>query len=198
MLRRVTPVAVCSALLMLLALLSGCGSLSGTNEGGYITGDGQALEYPAGKRGEPVSLSGTTHTGDQLNLADVTAKAVVVNVWWSGCGPCRTEMPMLQSLSGELAGTAEFVGINIRDNSRESGLAFERDLGVTYPSIYSPDGRALLGFHRRLPAALPVTVVLDAERRIAGMVSGPIPSELTLTDLVECAADSNACGSTDG
>ncbi|WP_368736852.1 TlpA family protein disulfide reductase, partial [Bradyrhizobium sp. NBAIM08] len=57
---------------------------------------------------------------------------VVVNVWWSGCAPCRVEAPMLVDAADELAGDATIVGIDIR-NSRDDGLAFERGLGIPYP-----------------------------------------------------------------
>ena len=182
----------------LLGALAGCSGLSATNEGSYISGDGQVVEYPAAHRGEPVELTGRTLTGEDYDLASTRGKVTVVNIWWSLCGPCRSEMPMLQQAADELAGKAAFLGINSRDNSADLGLAFERDLGVTYPSLYSPDGRALLAFHRKLPAALPVTVVLDAEGRIAALVNGPVPSKQTLVDVVECAADATACGSRDG
>jgi thiol-disulfide isomerase/thioredoxin len=183
--------------LLLAALLavSGCSGLSGTNQGGYITGDGTTTVWSPDDRGTPVELTGRTLDGQTVDLADLRGKPVVVNVWWSGCGPCRTEMPLLQQASTELAGKAAFLGINTRDSSPDNGLAFERSVGATYPSIYAPDGRALLAFPG-LPRPLPSTVVLDAEGRIAATISGPIPSKLTLTELVGCATSGSAehCG----
>ena len=183
------------ALLLLAALLTlvtaGCSGLSGTNSGGYITGDGTTTAWAPADRGRPIELTGTTLDGKLLDLAAYRGKPVVVNVWWSGCGPCRTEMPLLQQTSRELAGKAAFLGINTRDNSADNGLAFERSVGAAYPSIYAPDGRALLAFPG-LPRPLPSTVVLDAEGRVSATISGPIPSRLTLTQLVDCAASDTA------
>jgi len=178
-------------LLLLAALVAGCSSLSGTNKGGYITGDGTTTQWAPHDRGAPVELTGTTLDGKKVDLADLRGKPAVVNVWWSGCGPCRAEMPLLQQASTELAGTAAFLGINTRDGSAENGLAFERSVGAAYPSIYAPDGRALLAFPG-LPRSLPSTVVLDGQGRISAMISGPIPSKLTLTELVQCAASDAA------
>ncbi|GAB7005885.1 hypothetical protein JCM18899A_33580 [Nocardioides sp. AN3] len=186
MLRRLPPV-----LLLLALVVSGCQSLSGTNAGGYITGDGQVTTWAPKDRGAPVELSGTTLDGKKLNLADYRGKPVVVNIWWSGCGPCRTEMPLLQQASDDLAGKATFVGINTRDNSADNGLAFERSVGATYPSFYAPDGRALLAFHS-VPRPTPSTVILDPEGRMSATISGAVPSKLTLTDLVDCAASASA------
>lgn len=181
--------------LLLLALLlpaaAGCSSLSGTNQGGYITGDGTTTLWGPDHRGTPVELTGRTLDGQSVDLADLRGKVAVVNVWWSGCGPCRAEMPLLQQASTELAGKAAFLGINTRDGSAENGLAFERSIGATYPSIYAPDGRALLAFPG-LPRSLPSTVILDAQGRVSAMIAGPIPSKLQLTELVDCAASDTA------
>ena len=185
MLRRLLP-------LVLLALVAaGCSSLSGTNKGGYITGDGETTAWAPDKRGTPLELTGKTLDGKPVDLADYRGKPVVVNVWWSGCGPCRTEMPLLQEASSELAGKAAFLGINTRDNSADNGLAFERSVGASYPSVYAPDGRALLAFPG-LAQTLPQTIVLDGQGRMSAIISGPIPSKLTVTQLVECAISDSA------
>ena len=185
MLRRLLPI------LLLALVAAGCSSLTGTNEGGYITGDGTTTAWSPGERGTPVELTGTTLDGKDVDLADYRGKPVVVNVWWSGCGPCRREMPLLQQASSELSGEARFLGINTRDSSPDNGLAFERSVGAAYPSIYAPDGRALLAFPN-LPRPLPSTVVLDAQGRISATISGPVPSKLTITQLVECATSAAA------
>jgi thiol-disulfide isomerase/thioredoxin len=178
--------------LLLSALAcAGCSSLSGTNQGGYITGDGQVTAWAPGDRGKPVALSGTTLDGKALDLAAYRGKPVVVNVWWSGCGDCITEMPLLQQASQELSGSATFLGVNTRDNSAANGQAFERSVGATYPSFYAPNGQALLAFPG-LPRSTPSTVVLDPQGRISATVSGAIPSKLTITQLVGCAASASA------
>ena len=69
-------------------------------------------------------------------------------------------------------------GINIRDTSASPGRAFVRELEVPYPSIYSPDGRALLAFSGTLsPNSVPSIVVLDARagspRRSSASCPGP-------------------------
>lgn len=176
---------------VLMLPLTACGGLSGTNQGGYITGDGSIVTWAPDKRGAPVEFSGTTLDGQRYDVSAMRGKPVVVNVWWEGCGPCKTEMPMLQEASQELAGHAGFVGINTRDTSISTAQAFQRNTGVTYPSIYSPDGKVLLAI-QVLPRSTPSTVILDGEGRIAATLSGPIPSRLTLTSLVECAASDSA------
>ncbi len=165
-------------------LLVGCSSLQGTGDKGYIAGEGVVTEIAAAQRGAPVQLAGESLSGEPLDLADHRGQVVVVNTWWSGCAPCRTEMPMLVEADGELE--AEFVGINIRDASPQQGRAFERNLGVDYPSLYEPGGEALLAFSGRVSLnSIPTTAVLDREGRVAAVISGPIPSKLTLIEVVE-------------
>ena len=167
-------------------LLAGCSSLDGTNEGGYIPGDGQILQIAVADRDDPITLTGTSLTGEAIDSTSYAGKPLVINVWWSGCGPCRTEMPMLVAAEKELAGTASFLGIDIRDLSDDAAIAFARAKGVDYPSIYDPKGNSLLAFEGKVsPRSPTTTVILDAEGRVAAVISGPIPSQLTLTELVK-------------
>lgn len=173
-----------------LLLVAGCSSLSGTGDKGYITGEGVPTEVKAVDRGSPVDLTGTDLDGKPVDLADLRGKPVVVNVWWSQCPPCRVEQPDLNEAAAELGDRATFIGLNIRDSSVDPALSYARGFDVPYPSIYSPDGSALLAFSGTLnPRSIPSTVVLDAEGRIAASVQGRLPTPTTLVDLVEGASD---------
>lgn len=141
------------------------------------------------ERGEPVELSGEDLRGDPISLADLRGEVAVVNVWWSACPPCRTEMPHLVSAAEQTQGDAAFVGINIRDSSVEQAQSFVRSFDVTYPSFYDPSGKALLAFAGTLsPRSIPSTVVLDRKGRVAAAVIGALPSEQTLVDIVDQVA----------
>ena len=167
-------------------LLSGCSDFAGTGDLDYVPGKGNVTEVALGDREDPVEVSGDTVQGDRLDLADLRGQVVVVNVWWSLCGPCRTEMPMLVEAEADLpADETAFVGINIRDAAPENAAAFERDLGVDYPSIYDPGSETLDEFGRYRPSSMPSTAILDRDGRVAALISGAIPSRSTLTTLVE-------------
>lgn len=147
--------------------------------------DQPVSEYPTADRGAPVELAGTTLTGEHLDLADLSGQVLVINVWGSWCAPCRTEAPVLAELSGRYAdrGVA-FVGVNVKDN-RAAALAFEQTYGIIYPSIEDRDGQAILALSRHVPApAVPVTLVLDTEGRVAARVLGAV-REATLRALLD-------------
>ena len=171
-------------------MLAGCSGLGGTDGVGYITGDGAPTEIEPAERGPVIALAGEDLDGNELDLADLRGQPVVINVWWSACPPCRVEQPDLNDAADELGERASFVGINIRDASADQALAYVRSFDVEYPSIYSPDGKALLPFSGTLsPRSIPSTLVLDAEGRIAASVIGRMPSQQTLVSLVEKVLD---------
>jgi thiol-disulfide isomerase/thioredoxin len=172
-----------------LLVLSGCAGLEGTGDKGYITGAGEITQVAPAERGEPVELTGEDLDGDRMSLTELRGEVAVVNVWWSACPPCRTEMPHLVDAAEETSKDAAFVGINIRDSSVDQAKAFVRTFDVPWPSFYDPSGEALLPFAGRLsPRSIPSTVVLDRDGRIAATVIGAIPSEQTLVDIVEQVA----------
>jgi len=167
----------------LLVVLGGCG-LSGTNSDGYVPGDGNLISYAAADRGAPVELSGKTLQGKSYDVSAARGKVVVVNIWGSWCGPCVREAPLLEKAHQRLGDKVAFVGIDVRDTSGDA-QAFERGNKISYPSIYSADGKALLSFKGKVPTKQPSTVLLDPQGRVAGIFSGPVPSTLTLVEAVQ-------------
>jgi thiol-disulfide isomerase/thioredoxin len=178
-----------AALACLLAL-TGCSSMSGTGDTGFVTGDGTVSEVASAQRGSAVTLEGTDLDGQDLDLAGLRGKPVVVVVWGSWCTPCRAEAPDVVAAAARLKGEAHFVGVNIRDPSTSQARSFVRRFEVPYPSFYSPDGRALLAFRGTLtPNSIPSFVVLDADGRVAASIIGVLPSTTTLVDLGGEVAD---------
>lgn len=173
------------AVLLLSAVTSACGGTS-TGDKGYVDGQGIVTRLTAGERKVPGDVSGTTLTGEDLSLKEYAGKVVVLNVWGSWCAECRQEARSLAGAARELQKDGVvFVGVNTKDSSPDQGLAFEKRYDVPYPSFYDPSGRTLLAFHGTLiPSAIPSTVVLDADGRVAASIQGKIPSQQTLVDLV--------------
>ena len=188
-----------AAALGCLLLLTGCSSLQGTGDKGFYTGDGGVNVVKAVDRGDPVELTGTDLDGNPIDLADYRGKPVVITVWGSWCGPCRAEAPDVVATANELGDRAQFVGINLRDPSTTSSKAFVRNFDVPYPSVFSPDGKAMLQFQGTLgPNSIPSFVVLDAEGRVAASILGTLPSQQTLVDLVSDVAAESTDGATGG
>lgn len=194
------PVTRAVALLVTGVLaLTGCTSLSGTGEKGFVSGDGQLTIRTASEREPAIELSGAGLDGESLDVADYRGAPVVVVVWGAWCGPCVAEAPEVVEAAEELAGDAQFLGIDLRDPSPAQAQAFVRNFDVPYPSIYSPDGKAMLSFDGVLtPNSIPSFVVLDGEGRVAATILGRLPSVQTLVDVTRDVAAEAAAGTGEG
>lgn len=129
--------------------------------------------YKVGQRPEAPNVSGTTVTGTHLSLSSYRGDTVVVNFWGSWCSPCRAEAPALGALARQLQPKhVRFVGIDIRDEP-DSAKAFMQTFNVGYPSLSDPDDQIALEFHSTVPpAAIPTTLVIDRDGRIAARIFG--------------------------
>ena len=172
--RRLILVAVCAL------VLTSCGNGGvSTAQENYISGNGAVTFISAADRAMAPKLSGDTLYGTKFDFTG--DKIAVVNVWASWCSPCRAEMPALTALS-EKNSDVQFMGILTRDNLANAEV-FARQIGVPYPNFI--DDSLLLGFRNTLPAnAIPTTVVLDKQGRVAARVSGPVTVG-GLNDLIE-------------
>ncbi|MEV7991474.1 TlpA disulfide reductase family protein [Streptomyces sp. NPDC086077] len=164
-------------------LLSACGS-GGTSGGGgetnFVAGADGIDTAGKGDRAAAPDLSGKTIDGGQLDLADYQGKVVVLNVWGSWCAPCRAEAKNLETVYRDTKDQGvQFVGINTRDTSTGPALAFEKEFGVTYPSLYDPTGRLMLRFEKGTlnPQAIPSTLVIDRDGKVAARALQPLSEE---------------------
>ncbi|MET8804821.1 TlpA disulfide reductase family protein [Streptomyces sp. NPDC004546] len=163
-----------SAVAAIAALtLSACGK-GGTSGGGgntnFVTGNNGIATVPAGKRAAAPDLSGKTIDGKTLDVAGYKGQVVVINVWGSWCGPCREEAQYFAKVSKQYEGKGvQFVGINTRDTSTTPAVAFEKEHGIGYPSLYDPTGRLMLRFKKGTlnPQLIPSTLVIDKQGKVA-------------------------------
>lgn len=169
-----------AALAVALAAVSAC---SGTNavtqsvDGGtgFQGGDNSLTWVPADQRSRPDSVSGKLLDGSSFDLASTRGHVVVVNFWGSWCSPCRDEAQALEQVyRDEKANGVDFVGIDTRNDNIPQAVAFLREHHVTYPSLYDPSNVLALRFPGVPPSAIPTTLVLDRQGRIAARHSGSI------------------------
>ncbi|GGR80898.1 TlpA family protein disulfide reductase [Streptomyces nojiriensis] len=167
--------------------LSACGGPDGGKPvsgsgGNYVTGASGISTVSKEERAEAPKLDGETVDDGTLDTAALKGKVVVLNVWGSWCPPCRAEAGHFATVSKEYADAGKdvaFVGINTRDNSKQNAIAFEETYGITYPSLYDPAGKLMLRFPKGTlnPNAIPSTIVLDKEGKIAARTLAPVNAE---------------------
>ncbi|MEV6398426.1 TlpA disulfide reductase family protein [Streptomyces sp. NPDC051907] len=169
--RTALPAALAVAGALALTACSGNGMSGGGGDTNFVTDTGGISTAAKGERAAPYEIAGETLDGKHLDIADLKGKVVVMNVWGSWCPPCRAEAPHFSKVAKETKDKGvEFVGINTRDPNKGPALAFEKDYGIEYPSLYDTAGKLIVnGFPRGSlnPQAIPSTIVLDREGKIA-------------------------------
>ena len=184
--RRLT---VAFALLSAGAVLSACSSSAADSgaggESGFVGGDGSIVVIEPGSRDTAPELVGTTLDDEEFRLADYRGDVVVLNVWASWCAPCRAEAPELQEVWEEFDGQGvQFIGLNTRD-AQTAARGFVETMGITFPSVQDADGRLQLLFSDSLPPqAIPSTLIIDREGRVAARALGKV-SAGTLRGMID-------------
>jgi thiol-disulfide isomerase/thioredoxin len=160
-------------------VLAGCGTTTGSTDSSarYVAGDGSTVILAPEEREAPVTFAGTTLDGDPLDVTDLRGKVVVVNLWASWCAPCRAEASTLETTYTDVREDGvEFVGVvSGGKDSIDNARAFQRRFDLSYPSVFDGDNSVVLAFRGQLPpAAIPTTLVLDREGRVAARALGEV------------------------
>jgi thiol-disulfide isomerase/thioredoxin len=188
---------VAGALVAILLIATGCTAndpnepVNGGGQQGYPEVGRRLTQIPPAQRRPIPEVTGPAlgGRGETLSSTAYPGKVVVLNVWGSWCGPCRKEAPALQAASEQTSDIAQFLGINTKDRSEAPAEAFVRANRLTYPSIYDPDGKTLLAFAGDLPpSAIPSTLIIDTQGRLAVRVLGDI-STITLVAMINDVAN---------
>ncbi|WP_031224469.1 TlpA family protein disulfide reductase [Agrococcus pavilionensis] len=168
--------------------LAGCSSADGVagqvGDAGYIAGDGFVTEVPLEERQAPGEFGGPLADGGEFESSELDGVALV-NFWYAACPPCRVEAPVLAELHAEFGDEVDFIGVNTRDGAAQA-IAFEEQFGIDYPSILDDESaEAQLAFTGIVaPNAVPSTLVLDKEGRVAARVSGAVSDTSILATLL--------------
>lgn len=179
-----------------LGLALGAGLAAGCSVGKDAVVQGSSFEfvspggktelfYPEDQRKPLPDVTGDSLTapGTPLHVSDYPGKVVVLNIWGQWCGPCRAEAPELETVYARTkpAGV-QLLGIDVRDE-RSAAQDFVHANGLTYPSIFDPYGRSLLGLAGYPRNVVPLTIVLDRQHRVAAVYLERVTASLLLPEL---------------
>jgi peroxiredoxin len=180
---RAVPAAV-AVLVAALVALTGCGSGEGradvTNGGEYrfVAATPQGEVIPPGERASAPDFGGTLVGGGAWTSEELAGQVAVLNFWGSWCPPCRVETPEFQEVYAEVRdqGVA-FLGLNVKEPDEQFAQAFVDSKGIEFPSLYDPAGEVALAFRDYPATAIPSTIVLDRDGRVAAVYTGAVAQD---------------------
>ncbi|MEH6785609.1 MAG: TlpA disulfide reductase family protein [Alcanivorax jadensis] len=99
-----------------------------------------------------------TLDGSNLKLSEQRGTVILLNFWASWCGPCRTEMPLLDDLYQEYRDYGFTVlGVNLDENRDQADRLLDK-IPVTFPVLFDPQNSTSETYG---VDAMPTTVLID-------------------------------------
>jgi thiol-disulfide isomerase/thioredoxin len=117
-----------------------------------------------GPTGPATPITAPTLSGTQFDWSSTHGHVVVLDFWGSWCSPCRLEQKTLNQLHTEFAPKGVvFLGVDLREPNAADGIAYERGLHVTYPSV-NDAGEVITSEYNVIDP--PTIVVIDSRGNI--------------------------------
>ncbi|MFC4698755.1 TlpA disulfide reductase family protein [Glaciecola siphonariae] len=93
-----------------------------------------------------------------IRLAEQRGNIVLLNFWASWCGPCREELPEMESIYQNYKDLGfEILAVNVDDDPSKADVLLD-DIEVSFPVLFDTQGEVseLYGV-----SAMPTTVIID-------------------------------------
>ena len=117
----------------------------------------------------------------QVRLAGLRGKPLVLSIWASWCEPCRTELPAVAQVAKSAGDTVTFLGVDVEDQAGDA-QALAKALSVRFNSVQDPDGvtKQPLGW-----IGPPMTLFVDASGHVVGRTIGSVGDAANLRALIQ-------------
>jgi len=124
--------------------------------------------------GKEIGLSLKDPFGTNQTLSALKGRIVILNFWATYCIPCRKEMPDLGAIQYDYAAFGvQIIGASTDEpEDRSKVLQFIKEARVNFPIWMGATTADMIRFG--LGAALPGTVIISRDGRIAKVISGTI------------------------
>ncbi|MGD9628703.1 MAG: TlpA disulfide reductase family protein [Pyrinomonadaceae bacterium] len=176
---------------LLISMLSACSGPAGADiakapenskSSGETTG-GEAnkkkSEFPP--ISEKVAQADMKHLdGSTSKVADMKGKVVLLNMWATWCGPCRSEMPALVKMQDEHRDKGlEIIGLNTDDgDTKEKIDEFAAEMKLNYTLVWASTDmqNALLKISNF--GGIPQSFLVDRDGNLRGVFRGANPADI--------------------
>lgn len=114
----------------------------------------------------------TNLDGTAVTLSDHLGQPIVINFWASWCGPCRIEMPELQTLHDQYAANGLVIlAVNQAETADVAASFFLDEMGLTFANpLLDSEAAAADKYGVR---NLPTTLFIDANGQVTAVHRGP-------------------------
>ena len=115
--------------------------------------------------------------GNMRSIEEWDGKVVVINFWATWCPPCRDEIPAFIKLQDKYNDQGlQFVGIALQ--TADEVRNFVSEFGMNYPVLVGTEEviKVAEAYGNHI-GALPYTVIIDRQQRIAFIKAGPMSYE---------------------
>lgn len=125
-------------------------------------------------------LDGTTFT-----INDKQGKVLLLNLWATWCGPCRSEIPALVRMQEKHAAQGfEVIGLNTDEEDVQLINNFAAELKVNYPIAYATTKLQSDMLKISKFPGIPQSFLLDKEGRLRGVFRGANPADVAKMEQV--------------
>ena len=142
-----------------------------------VLGAAFALALPAWAAAADVPAPAFTlrsSDGKLVSLAQFKGDVVMINFWASWCGPCRQEMPLLDSIYKQYKDMGfTLLGVNVEPHSSKAN-AWLKKTPVSYPILYDPKSQVSQLYQVQ---AMPTTVIIDRKGIVRFVHNGYLPGD---------------------
>lgn len=150
--------------LVVLALMIIVTSAFAMGERLKVSGGGAAVGNPA------IDFTLADIFGTDKTLSDYKGKVVFLNFWATWCGPCRKEMPHMQSLYESMFGEDfEMLAVSIDHKTKAEVSQFISQKGYTFPILVDPKSKVATQYG---VSGIPATFIIDKKGIIVDRVVG--------------------------
>lgn len=109
--------------------------------------------------------------GEKVQLAGLKDKIIFLNFWASWCGPCKEEMPSIETLYQRYKEREiVFLTISVDYEGPEPVRKFIEKHRYRFPVLLDPKGKTLDLFEIN---KIPATLIIDRKGKMIGRVIGP-------------------------
>jgi peroxiredoxin len=134
-----------------------------------------ALPALAGPSGAPApTFTLAARSGQEVSLSQYKGQVVMLNFWASWCGPCRQEMPLLESIYRKYNKMGfTMIGVNVEPDSNAAN-EWLKATPVSFPILYDRDSKVSKLYD---VSGMPSTVIIDRTGRLRVLHRGYKPGD---------------------